>query len=422
MNEALLHFVWKFKSFQTKSLESANGSTIQLIQVGQHNLNSGPDFFNAQIRISDTLWAGNVEIHVKSSDWYDHKHHQDEAYQSVILHVVWEDDINFELKTGIPTLELRGRVSKHVIEKYRDFQNLSAVPCSKALHQVKPIVAKQWVERMGIARLEERCSEIELLSNELKGDLEGTFYHWLMRYWGGPLNKVPFTILARVVPFSWIKKRLKNKEEFEAILFGQAGLLADTARDTYEKFLKQTYSYWKLNLPSSPLAPHFWKYSKMRPSSFPDFRMAQVASLLFKYDRWLSRLMERDLSWLGDLFETYEPGAYWSRHVRLGTSSKRMNSQWGKGFRDYLHRNVFCPFIYFVGNKYDDYTLKELALAQLEAIRPEDNRVTRIYKEHGLTVANSLHTQGLLHMYEEFCNQKKCLFCGIGNQLLRNHD
>jgi len=167
MQEDFLHYIWKYKKFEALELKTTEAETIVVKNVGIHNFNAGPDFFNAQISIGEQLWAGNVEMHIYASDWYVHNHENDKNYDNVILHVVWEHDIEVyrKDKTIIPTLELKPYVSKEVLLSYEKLFSKKQrwINCENDFASVDDFVLQNWLERLYFERLERKANDIELL-------------------------------------------------------------------------------------------------------------------------------------------------------------------------------------------------------------------------------------------------------------------
>ena len=119
MNEEFLHYLWKNKLI-INEVFTISGEPLTIIQTGSHNIDSGPDFFNGRIKIGDTIWAGNIEIHVNASDWLNHHHQDDPAYDSIILHVVYNNDKPISRSNGelLPTFELKNKFKEDISLRY----------------------------------------------------------------------------------------------------------------------------------------------------------------------------------------------------------------------------------------------------------------------------------------------------------------
>ncbi len=296
MTEEFLQYIWKLRLFD-KNLNLTSGEECQIIDVGTHNLDSGPDFFNARIKFDNTIWAGNVEIHTKSSDWFTHEHQLDKAYDNIILHVVYDDDKPIKRKNGeqIPTIELRNRFDKKLFETYNDFMtNRNWIPCEKMITEVDRFVLNNWIDRLMVERLENKSGEIEDRLKFNGNNWEETFYQFLARNFGFKVNSAPFELLAKSLPLNYLGKHKNNKFQIEALLLGQAGLLTKKYKDEYPKTLQKEYLFLQKKYKLTPIDPHLWRFMRMRPSNFPTIRLAQFADLVYRSSHLFSKIIETE--------------------------------------------------------------------------------------------------------------------------------
>ena len=248
MQEEFLHYVWKFQLFNRSNLVTAEGEDLEILSTGLHNHDSGPDFFNGQVRLDKTRWAGNIELHLKASDWFNHNHQKDKLYDKIILHVVWEKDKDVRRNNGdlIPTLELKGLVSKSLLDKYEVLKSRKSwIPCEEEITSVDESIKLMMIDRMLVERLEVKSNRIDQLLSLNKNDWEATLYQLLAKYFGFKVNAVPFELLATSIPFSVFRKYQHNQNQLEALLFGQAGFLVDNCEDDYFIELKEEYKFLK---------------------------------------------------------------------------------------------------------------------------------------------------------------------------------
>ena len=293
MTEAFLHYIWQYRLFDSTNLKTDEGQSVEVIKPGQINTDAGPDFFNAQVRIDGTLWAGNVELHIHSSDWQRHNHHSDPSYDSCILHVIFENDSSTLRMNGtkIPSIELKDKFPSYLWDNYlKLIGNRGWIPCQ---HRIKEMEKNTWkitIDRMIKERLEQRSHQILISLKGNKDDWEECFYQYLARNFGFQLNAMPFEMLARSLPLKIIRKERGNLANVEALLFGQAGMLNEEFNEDYPKHLQELYIHFskKYSLKNIPFSS--WKFLRLRPVNFPALRISQLAVLLFNNPVFFSQL------------------------------------------------------------------------------------------------------------------------------------
>jgi len=422
MNEDFLQYLWKTRGFDHHYLFTTQGEPLEIIRPGMHNTDSGPDFFNARIRIGSTLWAGNVEVHLRGSDWRRHKHGDDKAYDNVILHVVCEDDEPLLRSNGeaVPTLELGGRISAEQFMRYRELnESTSWVPCGKQAGQVDSLTRTGWLERLMVERLEQRAQSIvqTLLQNHY--DWDESFYQHLARYFGMKVNADPFEWLARTLPYRTIARHRGSLLQVEALLFGQAGLVPES-KETYPVLLAREYRILsrKYELPAPQ--GHLWKFMRLRPVNFPSIRLAQLAALLHHSPRLFSACMETEnADELLQLLNVRASG-YWDTHYRFGKISPQRTKSLGLSAAHTLLINTVVPFLFVYGRRNGEERYCERALRLLEQLEPEQNTIVRSWAEAGLKADSAFDSQALLQLKSAYCDARRCLHCAIGHRLLKN--
>jgi hypothetical protein len=418
--EAFLHYIWKYKHFHNDNTLTPQGNNIQIIDQGLHNKNAGPDFFNAKVKIDDTIWAGNIEIHIHSSDWYKHNHHNDKAYDNVILQVVVENDKKIYRTNGtpIPTIEIS--FDNKLLENYQKLLNSERwIPCQDGISQISPITHIFWIDKLGVERLESKYNQIHETLAQNNNDWETTFYQKLARNFGFKINAVPFELLARSLPIEYLSKYKDNLFQIEALLFGQAGFLeANLTDNPYFTELTREYAYLKKRFNLVPIEKHLWKFSKLRPSNFPTVRIAQFAKLIHKSSRMFSRILEsKELNKIYELFNI-ELGDFWLTHYTFQKESTKRSKKLGKQAITTIIINTIVPFLFIFGERKNKEEYKEKAIKFLNELPPENNSITKRWTNIGIKQENAYQTQALIHLKNEYCNQKKCLDCDIGNQLI----
>lgn len=420
--EDLLHYVWKSRMLWVFSLTTTSGEPIKIIHAGLHNTHSGPDFENALLNIGDTRWAGNVEMHLKSSDWHKHQHENDPAYENVILHVVFKHDQAVFRSDGteIPVLELKNTIPLKLINTYRDLIKSSHwIPCAAALPKVEPFYVNTWLNRVLIERLEDKSAQVETLVNEQKGSWDDAFYITLARNFGFKNNALPFECLARSLPQTLLARYKNQSLKIEALIFGQAGFLAQTYQDDYPNILKKEYEFLQKKHDLMPLDASLWKFMRLRPANFPTIRLAQFAALAIKSNHLFAQILEiEDIRKLRLLFSDLPINVYWENRFRFDKPAEEKGKQPGDFSLDNLLVNSIAVFLFAYGLNQDREHLRHRALHLLEHLPPEKNQIVAGFTALKVAHSHAGDTQSLLQLKKYYCDQKKCLSCGIGTQIL----
>lgn len=424
MTEAFLAYLWQYKLLQTRLL-STDGQAIQILKTGQLNTDSGPDFFNAQIKIADTLWAGNVELHIRASDWNKHGHQRDAAYNNTILHVVFEEDQKIKTQDGNEPvcLELKGKFDPKYLSKYEYLlHNKNWIPCANQLSETEDFLWKSWMERMAVERLEHKSEFVNELLASTQNDWEKAFFISMSGYFGQKVNKLPFQILARSIDPKIIAKHKDQRFQLEALLFGQAGLLEDLKGGSYQNKLRKEYEFLKSKYKLVQMPAHLWKYMRLRPASFPDIRISQLADLMSKNDFIFSRILEaKNLKSLEKLFMA-RASEYWDIHYRFGLDSSKRSKKMGKSTQTGIIINAVIPFLFVYGRRHSNPQLEELSLAFLNQIKAEQNFISRGFIDLGKKPENALESQAMIELKQHYCDFKKCLNCQIGLSIIKTNE
>ena len=421
-SEAILHFIWKYKFFNPLGLRTFDGEILQIMTTGIHNMDAGPDFHQSKIKIGETIWAGNVEIHLKSSDWLNHHHDIDKAYDNVILHVVWENDVEIKRtdKTIIPVLELRNIIDKTIIENYDQLrQNNYWIPCENHLANVDDFIKQQTLDRMMMERLEDKANIINEIYQLNKGNWEDTFYITLAKSFGFKVNSLPLEILAKQLSQNILAKHKNNSLQIEALIFGVSGLLERKFIDIYPNQLKTEFDFLKKKYQLINLDASLWKFSKTRPDNFPTIRLSQFAALVIKSSHLFSQIIDiKKQSDYVKLFEDLQVNNYWEKHFMFDKEVDKKSINLGKSSIEIILINAISPLLFFYGKQIGNKQFIDRALEILENIKPESNIITKGFKERGLSVQNSFDSQAVIHLKKNYCDQKKCLDCVIGLKIL----
>lgn len=422
--EDFLHYVWKFRLFDRQDLQTRDGEKIEIFSVGTHNSDSGPDFQNARLRIGETTWAGNVEVHLSSSDWQKHGHAADNAYDNVILHVVYRDDQPLTLTNGrrVPTLELQNRVSPDLYNRYHNlvFGNQAIIPCEASIASVDSLTLHNWLTRVLVERLEKRAAVVTDALHLNRGDWEETFYQFLAANFGFKTNALPFEMLAKSLPQTILAKHKNNPAQIEALIFGQAGFLNESFNDEYPQKLKREYEFLRIKYNLTPVENHLWKFMRLRPQNFPTIRLAQFAALVVRSNHLFSKVLEiRDVDGLRNLFTEIKVNSYWEDHYRFDAASSPSPKNLGQASVDILLLNTLALFLFSYGkhNQLQHYINRSLQL--LENLPGEDNNITADFANLGVKIKTAFESQALLELKNNYCNYKKCLQCSVGNKILK---
>ena len=419
MKESILHYVWQNKLFVSQEIKTTDGERVEIIDVGRINTDAGPDFFNAKIKIGDTLWAGNVEIHTASSEWNKHNHQQDKAYDSVILHVVLQADSDVYRIDGtkIPQLELK--FPQQIETNYELlFSQQKWILCADKIDQVPSIVIQSWKNALLTERLEQKMSAIESLLNENNRHWEEAFYITLARSFGFGTNSQAFESLAKSLPLSVLGKHKDQLFQLEALLFGQAGLLDLETYDDYSANLKKEYEFLRAKYELNPLEKSQWKLLRLRPDNFPHVRIAQFAALIHSSTKLFSKITENpNLTYIRTLF-AYETSTYWKANYLFGRESKVRTKRLGEQSINGLIINTVVPFLFCYADQKKNDDLKDRALQILEQLESEQNAIITGWRSLGLHVDNAFDSQSLLQLKKSYCDEKKCLRCRIGHKIL----
>lgn len=423
MTEDLLHFIWKFRLLKPVSLCTTANLPLEIIGVGEHNTHAGPDFSNGRVRIGNTEWAGNIEIHRRSSEWNLHNHQVDKAYDNVILHVVHEHDKEVFNSKGqpIPCLELRHYLEPGLLEKYEKlYRNKQEIPCGRQFSQCTDITREPWLERMLIERLEEKTSFIKELHTYTRGNWDETFYLLLCKNFGFKVNAGPFLQLGKLIPLSLLVKHSGSPMQVEALLFGGAGLLEEDFTDAYPRQLKKEFVFLSHKYTLAPLLQAPWKFLRMRPANFPTIRIAQLAAFIQSYRHTFSKLLEAKTAKEAKALFRLSASPWWQNHYTFKASSIKKEKELGDASIENILINTVCPLLFFYGKERKEEELCEKAIEWYGHLKPESNQVTKLYKELSFETKHAGQSQALLQLHANYCKTKKCLHCAIGTHLLQN--
>lgn len=421
MNEDLLQFIWRYQKFSRKALRTTGDVPLAVSNPGVQNSYSGPDFFNAQIRIGSLQWHGPVEVHLKSSSWYHHRHHQDRAYDAVILHVVWEHDLEITLPSGqlLPTLCVADFVAPELLKNYEaQFLKPTAfVPCESQISDFPPEQWPAWKEALFVERMALKVDEVRKHLKATGNDWEAVFFRMLCRGFGLNVNGPAFLALAEKTPFRVIRKIRYDALNLEALLMGQAGLLAEEGEEAYYQDLQKRYAFLKNTYGLNGLPSGSVRFSRLRPSNFPTVRLAQLSQLYALQGALFQSVVEAQNPKEASRYFSSSTTAFWKTHYNFGVRSRALEKRLSPGFFDLLLVNSLLPIRF----AYAQFQNKDAASSLFEwgrKINPEHNTVSASFKLHKVAVASAFDTQSLLHLKKYYCDRKKCLSCRLGYYFL----
>jgi hypothetical protein len=421
MKEKLLQYIWQFQYFNKNELVTVNNEPLQIIHAGSYNSNEGPDFLSAKIKIGNTTWAGNIEVHINSSDWYLHKHSTDKNYGNVVLHVVWFYDKEIKDLNGniLPALELQRRVSKLLLSRYEELMMASLfIPCQKQIHLVNDLTLSSWKQRLMIERLQKKSSVIFQFLNKNNFHWEETFWWLLAMNFGTRVNSVAFEKIARSIPVNLLAKHKNQIHQLEALLFGQAGLLDKSFKEDYPRLLQKEYAFfckkYKLVKPDGQLF-----FLRMRPANFPTIRLAQLAMLIYTSVHLFSQIKETEkIEEVRKLFNV-TANDYWHYHYMFEEPSVFKRKNIGEAMIDNILINTVVPVLFAYGHHHNEQLYKDKAITWLEEISSEKNAIIKGFENLNLYSKNSFDSQSYIQLKNEYCNNRRCLECAVGNSILK---
>jgi hypothetical protein len=419
MKESILHYIWQQKLFTQQGLQTTAGDTVEVIDVGKLNTDAGPDFFNAKVKIGNTIWAGNVEIHTLASDWKKHNHQADKSYDTVILHVVKKADAEVFRPDGekIPVLELQYPTE---IEQNYDalISDKKWIACADKIADVPTIFIHSWKNALLAERLLLKTSHIQNLLTDNNQHWEEAFYITLSRSFGFGTNSQAFEMLAKTLPISILGKHKSDLFQTEALLFGQAGLLEIENADDYFQKLKKEFDFLKQKYNLTPINGSQWKLLRLRPDNFPHIRIAQFAAVIHGSSKLFSKIIELpEADYLISLFRC-EPSEYWKTHYLFGENSSEKSKKLGKSSIYSLLINTVIPFVFYFSDRNGNEELKEKAISLLEKIPAEKNSIVIGWQNLGMKINSAYDSQAFLQLKKMYCDEKNCLRCRIGHKVL----
>jgi hypothetical protein len=417
MTEKLLQFIWQFQYFQRTELRTVSGEEVEIIDAGSLNKNQGPDFLQARIRIAGAVFAGSVELHLKTSQWVQHRHEEDPHYRNVILHVVLEHD--GDLPHSIPVLQLKGRVAHLLLQRYEQWNNTAAfVPCQKTLKDVPSLVLTSWKDRLVAERLTRKTEKIFEVLNRNHFHWEESFWQLLARNFGSRLNADLFEAVAQSLELSLLARHRTQVIQVEAMLLGQANLLEARFEESYPAMLKKEFQFYrrKYGLQRVHIKPVF---HRMMPAGFPTLRLAQLAMLVQQSANLFAQVLETTRLEEGRKLFEITANDYWHYHYRFEEETAFKKKRTGSDMVDNIMINTVIPFLYAYGLHHRDEVYKTRALEWLEGCCSESNGIIRGFGRLSVDCRSAYDSQALTELKTQYCDLRRCLECSIGCHLLK---
>jgi hypothetical protein len=428
--EELLQYTWKHRLLPLRLLTTTDGREVEVIDPGLHNRNAGPDFFNAKVKIGGTLWVGNVEIHMRASDWYRHGHDHDERYNNVVLHVCETIDTECQDAAGRQLTQLQLEVPQHVRDHYTELQQADHYPpCYSIVPDLARLTVHSWLAALSTERLERKTLDIKRRADQCGGSWEDAYFVTLARNYGFGINGDAFEQWALNVPLQAVAHHRDDLFQVEALFMGQAGLLeldtipahyqADALADGYFARLRNEYQYLRHKFQLTPISAARWNFLRLRPQNFPHIRLSQMAMLYYDRRASLSALIEcKTIDELRNLLRSHVT-PYWETHYTFGSLSDRNEKHLSYGSLTLLIINTAIPMLFAVGRHRHQEELCDRAFDLLEQLKPENNHIIRMWRQCGLTVQSAADSQALIQLKREYCDRKDCLRCRIGYEYLK---
>ncbi|MCP4313690.1 MAG: DUF2851 family protein [Bacteroidetes bacterium] len=416
MKEDILQFIWRTGLFDQYALKTTCGKELIILSPGIQNFNAGPDFFNAKVRIGKTLWAGNVEVHLRSSDWGKHGHHLDAAYNNVILHVVMDQDSQAFNTLGrvIHTLQLRDPTP--LLSFYRALQaEESWLPCHSHIHRISTVRLKHWLTLLQGERLEQKSRYVSGLLFRRRFNWEETLCLVLASAFGLPINSLPFEMTLTGIPHELLVQNRDSLNNLEAILFGQAGFLdREQLSGPYDLELCRRYSVFAEKIQGESVEQHLWKFLRLRPASFPTLRISQFAALLHTGLPLLDTILDVKSVPETEQVLRVESSTYWDTHYVFGKCSPESRKVMGHQSILSLIINGLVPFLFSYGRTMNHEPAIMLGNKLLQETGAESNQIIKKWAAFGIVPEGAFESQALIQLHNVYCKQKRCLDCQIG--------
>ena len=421
MTEEFLQYVWANSLFKSTRCLSTKGKAVEILNVGLLNRDAGPDFFSAKVRVGNSLFVGNVEIHQKASDWFRHGHEKDAVYDNVILSVVGDADMEVHDSRNREIDAIVLQYDSRLWDEYVFMQGVPVEPrCYRNLQRIEPMRMDMLLTGYAIERLERKCEDIKVMLDETTCDWEACFYRMLVRYWSGNVNADAFAQLAQNLSYKKVIRCSDSLFRVEALLLGYSGLLSGVEQeDDYTIALREEYEYQAAKFDLTAMQRAQWKYMRIRPTSFPTVRLALLASLMMRFNFLLSAMLEAEH--LPEIYKLLDVQAsdYWDTHYKPGVLSAKQVKRLGNNMKTIIVINAIVPFLFVHGKERKEEHYCDKAIQWLEELGAEHNHVTEAWTRRGIKLKSALQSQALLQIKREYCDVHRCLHCKVGCEVFR---
>lgn len=425
MTESFLHYVWQLQYFRKNVLKLSSGEIIHVLHPGTKNSDAGPDFSNARIKIGALEWRGSIEIHIKASGWIDHKHSSDEAYEKVILHVVWENDKPIKRSDGsfMPTLSLKDRIDPELWERFKNlYTSHEIIPCASHWQSVPELNKLSTLDSTLTLRLQAKAKAVMELLTKNTNDWEQTCYQLLCKNFGFKVNADPMLRLSQIIPYNTVLKHYDKPFQVEALLFGAAGFLERVSEDDYTQTLQREYNVLrkKYGLDGRQMNLSQWNFLRLRPANFPTIRIAQLSALLTKERNLFSKILETcQYRQIYDLVKANQSD-YWLTHYQFEERAAADVLPFGEASVQNVIINSVVPLLTAYGKIHEEQSYVNTAIDFLHHIPAENNKITRQWTPLNYKVKSAFDSQALIELYTNFCMKRRCLECGVGSWLIKS--
>ena len=425
--EELLHYIWKHKILPLHELRTNQGRVVEVLNPGFHNTNAGPDFTGAKIKIDGTVWAGNVEIHVRTSDWFRHHHDKDENYDNIILHVVSVIDQPLYYPNGQEIPQLQIDVPQYIRDNYSELRTNDINPrCRNVVSTLPTLLIHNWLTSLTLERFEQRTQQIMQRRDQLDKNWEDTLFVTLARNFGFGINGDAFEQWAQSIPMNAVAKHRDNLFQIEAIFFGQAGLLdipdnqEKTAYPAHFHKLAKEYQYLRQKFSLTPMDSSAWKFLRLRPQNFPHIRIAQLAMIYYEQRLNLSKLINAETTdEVYGLLLTHVSD-FWKTHYSFTSEASRSSEKHlSQSSLNLIIINTVAPILFAYGKYKSDNELCQKAFDLWQDVKPEQNYITRQWEAAGVTCQNAGDSQALIQLTNRYCKSRDCLRCQFGYEYIR---
>ena len=424
MTEAFLHYLWQHQMV-CKGLATTDGQPIVVHRAGELNCDAGPDFFNAHVSIGGVEWVGNIEVHLRSSDWNLHRHSNDKVYNNVILHVVYEHDVEVRLENGNvpPTLELKHFIHPALVANYDSIScptGTDEIPCAQRLSGVPSFIVSSTLDRLTVERVGDKSEVVRRLLDESRGSWEQTCYWLMAHYFGGKVNALAFELLAKATDQRFLARWKDNPMRIEALLMGQAGFLEGYFQDDYPRKLQADYEALQTGASLQPISNYLWRFFRIRPSAFPTIRISQFANLVATSSNLFSTLLEMTEAEKIEALFNCRAADYWNNHYHFDRPTEKSTvKRLGRMHADLLIINAWVPLLFVYGEMKGQQRYKDQAVELLQQLKAEINNIVRQFVAAGVTPENAAQSQALIQLRTHYCNGRRCLQCRIGHSIIK---